>query len=212
MNFKELIEKRNAKVEEMQELINSAKTEERSLTEEEVRSFDALKAEIEGIDKTIKKAEEVEKIEKRQAEADGDDTEAKETRAFAEYVRGVIEHRDDVNLTTGANGAIVPKTIADKIVEEVKELSPIYALATVYNVKGTLAFPLWGDNSGDNITCAYANEFTDLTSHSGKFTSVELSGYLAGALTKVSKSLVNNSDFDLVSFVVAHIAKAIAEF
>lgn len=214
MNFKELIESRNTKVEEMQALINAAKTEQRSLTEEEIRSFDEIKAEIEKIDKTINKAEEAEKLEKREIKDNGgkDTEEEEEIRAFADYIRGEVTEQRATNLTQGDNGAVIPKTIANRIIETVKELSPIYSLATVYNVKGTLAFPVWGDNTNENVTCAYATEFTALTSHSGKFTSVELSGYLAGALTKVSKSLINNSDFDLVSFIVRKVAEAISEF
>ena len=59
---------------------------------------------------------------------------------------------------------------------------------------------------------AYATEFTALTSTSGKFTSISLSGFLAGALTKVSISLVNNSKFDIVSYVIRKMAEAVAEW
>ena len=214
MKLKELIEERNAKVEEMQSIIASAKEEKRALDEGELSRFESLKAEIRKLDSTIAAADEAEKFEKKDVKDDnGVEGEEAEIRAFANYIRGeVLEQRNDVNLTKGDNGAIIPKKIADRIIETVKELSPIYTLATVYNVGGTLAFPVWSDNSGDNITCAYATEFTDLTSHSGKFTAVELTGYLSGALTKVSKSLINNNDFDLVGFVIKEIAKAIAEF
>ncbi|MCF0149155.1 MAG: phage major capsid protein, partial [Clostridium sp.] len=40
----------------------------------------------------------------------------------------------------------------------------------------------------------------------------ELKGFLAGALTKVSKSLLNNSNFDLLNFVVNAMAESIAKF
>lgn len=59
---------------------------------------------------------------------------------------------------------------------------------------------------------AYATEFTALTSTSGKFTSISLGGFLAGALTKVSMSLVNNSKFDIVSYVIRKMAEAAAEW
>ena len=45
---------------------------------------------------------------------------------------------------------------------------------------------------------------------SGKFTIISLTGFLAGALSLISKSLVNNSQFDLVPFVVRKMAEAAA--
>ena len=46
----------------------------------------------------------------------------------------------------------------------------------------------------------------------GSFGSVELDGYLAGALTLISRSLIRNSDFNLVDFVVEKMAYAIKRF
>ena len=111
----------------------------------------------------------------------------------------------------GDNGAVIPKTIAQKIIKKVHDISPIYQLATRYNVKGDLTIPYY-DESSSAITTAYATEFTDLESSSGKFLNIELKGYLAGALTKVSKSLLNNSNFDLISFVITAMAESIARF
>ena len=51
-----------------------------------------------------------------------------------------------------------------------------------------------------------------MSSTSGKFVSISLSGFLAGALCKVSRSLVNNSKFDIVSYVVRKMAQAVAEW
>lgn len=51
-----------------------------------------------------------------------------------------------------------------------------------------------------------------MESTSGKFKSIELKGFLAGALSKVSKSLINNSQFDIVSFVVTAMAEAISKW
>lgn len=58
----------------------------------------------------------------------------------------------------------------------------------------------------------YHDEFTELTSSAGKFSSIDLKGFLAGALTLVSKSLMNNSQFDIVSFVIDHMAYNIARW
>lgn len=214
MNLKKLYEQKEALQLEMRAILDGAGKEERAMNEEEVTTFNAKDAQIKQIDATIQAEERARDLNlnvtsnKKHEEVT---TEEAETRAFAAYVRGEILEQRATNLTKSDNGAIIPKTIANKIIETVKELSPIYAMATKYNVKGDLTFPVY-DETSQKIQCAYATEFTALTSTSGKFTSVSLTGFLAGALTKVSRSLINNNDFDLVSFVIRKMAEAIAAF
>ena len=59
---------------------------------------------------------------------------------------------------------------------------------------------------------AYQNEFTDLTSNVGQFTTIQLTGYLAGAMALISRSLINNSKFDIVAFVIDEMAYKVAKF
>jgi HK97 family phage major capsid protein len=171
-----------------------------------IANIDAtLAAEEAARNEEIDEKEEIKKTSENSAET-------KAVRAFADYVRsGKIESRAN-NLTFGDNGAVVPETIANKIIETVKQICPVYEKSEIFHVKGTLLVPTYGLNSGEDITCAYAAEFTDLTSTSGKFTSVSLGGHLAGALTKVSKQLANSADFNIVDFIVKHMAEAIAQF
>lgn len=214
MNIKKLIELRNAKKAEMEGLLGKAVTEERAMDETEKAKFDALEAEIRSLDGTIKAYEASQKleiIEGKEEEKAEEDVEKAEERAFAAHIRGEILENRAETLSKSANGAVVPKSIANRIIEKVEELSPIYAMATKYNTKGELVFPVY-DETTEAVTVAYAAEFSALTSTSGKFTTVSLTGFLAGALTKVSKSLVNNSDFDLVNYVVGKMAQAIARF
>lgn len=150
--------------------------------------------------------------ETKKKEEKSDDPEALEERAFAAYVRGeVLEERADVNMTTGDNGAVIPSSIANKIIKKVHDISPIFQLAEKYHVSGNLSIPYY-DESSQQITMAYATEFTDLESTSGKFASIELKGFLAGALSKVSKSLINNSSFDIVPFVINEMAESVARW
>jgi len=213
-NLKSLNEQRNDKVTELQALVDAAKGETRAMSTEEMEKFTALEAEIAGIDKTIKAEERARDLtlnvvdDKKKEELRAEEL---EERAFANYIRGVVEQRADVNLTTGDNGAIIPSSIADKIIKKVYDICPIYQLATRYNVGGTLNVPYY-DEETQAITMAYATEFSDLESKSGKFLSVELKGFLAGALCKVSKSLVNNSQFDIVNFVIGAMADSIAKW
>ena len=59
MNLKALIEKRNAIVEEMNEMFKTAETEVRALTEDEQAKFEAKTAELKALDKTIESAKDV---------------------------------------------------------------------------------------------------------------------------------------------------------
>lgn len=216
--LKALIEKRNALVSEMEGLVNKAVEEARAVSEEEDKRIKEIEEEVRGLDGTIERAKkkfpEVKAEENADGEGDGGsegDTEGTEVRAFADYVRGSIEHRDDANFTKGANGDIIPKTIGQMIIKKAYDVCPILADATVYTVKGQLDIPVYDESDG-TISFGYADEFADLAATSAKFTKITLTGYLAGTLTKISKSLLNSTDIDLVNFIVADIAEKVARF
>lgn len=203
--MKNLTEQRNDKVTELQGIVDKAKLETRAMTDEEKTNFEKLEAEIKQIDDTIAaeaRARGLDIVKETKKDTKAEERAEAEERAFENYIRGVAsEQRADVNLTTGDNGAIIPSSISNKIIKKVYDICPIYQLATRYNVGGTLNIPYY-DESTQSITMAYATEFEDLASTSGKFTSIELKGFLAGALSKVSKSLINNSQFAIVPFVI----------
>lgn len=220
MNLKELLEKRAAKQAAMKAILDMAKTETRSLTEEESKQFDELEKEIRELDATIRAIQtqrELElgapEVEKEVEERDTRTQEQREYDAFEAYLRGKVEERTDpVNLTKGDNGAVVPTSIANKIIEKVVDICPIYHDADRYNVKGTLTIPYYDETTQGDITMVYADEFTDGLSTSGKFGSISLTGFLARAITDVSKSLINNSQFNIVDYVVNRMALSISKF
>lgn len=97
------------------------------------------------------------------------------------------------------------------IIKKVYDICPVLERSLRFNVKGNLEIPVYPADSA-KITVAYQTEFSALSSSSGKFTTVSLGGFLAGALTKVSRSLINNAQFDIVAFVVDEMATQIALF
>lgn len=210
--MKFLIEKRNSIVEEINNLFTAAETEKRALTEDEQSTFEAKTAELEALDKTIKAKREARSLTMMDDETpktpeqkeEKRSTEELEERAFETYLR---EQRTG-EMAKGDNGAVIPQTIANRIIDTVKQVAPIYALTTKFNVKGKLQFPV----AKDSITTGYQTEFTDIASSAVSFENVELDGYLIGALSKVSVSLINNAQFDIVGYVVNKIAQSIAEF
>lgn len=212
MNSKALIEKRNAIVDEINEMFKTAESEVRALTEDEQAKFEAKTAELKALDKTIESAKDVRALgamdvptEERKSVEKDEKVEDVEARAFETLIR---ENRATGEMKLGENGAVIPTTIANRILDTVKQIAPLYNLATKFNVKGKLDFPV----AKEQISTAYATEFTALASSNVGFEKRTLDGFLVGALSKVSVSLINNSQFDIVSYVVNKVAESIALF
>lgn len=215
-NLKALVERRTKLRSDMNAMIEKADAEKRALSEEEATAFDAAEAEIKALDETIGRVKRMRDIPDEtdaQGGGDGADKLTEEERAFADYVTGkAMELRaGEQNVTMGNNGAIIPTSIADKIIKKIKDVCPILERATMYNVKGTLKVPVWGKaNTTHDIAVGYQTEFTDITADAGKFTSIDLSGYLAGALVLIGRSVENNGAFSVVDFITTQIAEEVA--
>ena len=216
MNYKALEEKKNDLITRAEELLNGAETEKRELTDDEAQELAEIRDDVRKIKEALKIADELHEEKKELMEEEGracgDDKkrEEEEERAFDAYLRGKVNERAS-NLTETDNGAVIPTTIANRIIAKVYEICPILERSSKYNAKGTFVIPYYNENT-TAITVAFADEFTDLESNVGKFTSISLTGYLAGALTLVSRSLINNSNFNIVDFVVERMAYSIARF
>lgn len=214
-NLKALMERREELRQNMETLVNTADTECRAMTEEETAQFDAAESEIRAIDATIEREERTRGVSNLPAPTDAEERAAAEESAFVDYVLGRASElrAGEQNMTMANNGAIIPTSIADRIVTAVRDRCPILSGATIYRVNGTLKVPVWGKaNTTHDIAVGYQTEFTELTADSGKFTSVDLSGYLAGALTLIGNSVENNSVFNVTDFIINQMAEEIALF
>ncbi|MDF2510463.1 MAG: phage major capsid protein family [Herbinix sp.] len=225
MNLKKLYENRNAKIAEMKAILSKMETEDRAeMTADETAAFDKAEAEVRALEDTIARAERTRDMQlnavsdDKKEELRAEEVAAAEERAFANFIKKeagafVEERAGEQNVTMGNNGAVIPTTIANRIIKAVKDLCPIFAKATMYNVKGTLKVPVWGyANTSHDVTVGYQAEFTELTADAGRFTSIDLGGYLAGALTLIGKSVANNAAVDVVAFVINYMAEQIAIF
>ena len=222
---KELNERKNDLITRAEETLNKAKEEKRELTEAEAEELAEIRDNVRRIMKTLELKGEFDKMEGKALEKEGlpkdeakteieiekEERALNEEKAFADYIRGVVTNERATNMTLTDNGAVIPTTIANRIIRKVYDISPILQRSTKYNVKGTLELPYY-DESTQAITVAFATEFQELESNIGKLDSITLTGYLAGALSLVSRSLINNSQFDIVSFVVDVMAYDISRF
>ena len=211
VNLKALIEQKNAKIDRLDALLKKAEEETRALNSEENAEFERLEGEVRALEDTIQKAERAEAMERVKS---GETTMDQEERAtldkknFLAFLRG--EQRA-LGVADSSGGKVIPETIADKIIETVKEICPIYSRVTVYNVGGDLVFPVY-DETSDKTQAGYIDDLTELTEHSAKFTTITLTNFIVGALTLVSKSLLNRTDFDLTSYIVMKTAQAFTLF
>ena len=231
--MKELIEKKNDLITRAEDVLNLAKAEKRELTEAEAEELAEIRDNVRKIVATLKldddfreMADMEEKKEDAPKEEEKEMTEqekimekeVQETRAFENFVRGRVIHERAGELTPatsgtgiGLGGALIPETIVNRIIRKVYDISPILDRSQKFNVKGTLEVPFYPADS-QNITVAYQNEFVQLSSTSGSFDTVPLTGFLAGCLTKISRTLINNVNFDIVGFIVDEMAYAIKRF
>lgn len=206
-NEKALTEKRNDLVLEMEQIVQKAQAETRSLTDDESNRYTEIRAEIKNLDTTLGAIEYTRTLENTNVTKTDKESEkrALDEENFINYIKGEKRGLDVAN-----NGAVIPSSIANKIIEKVKELSPIYRMATIYNVKGDLVFPVYDEATP--IQAQYVEDMQELTEKTGKFTTVKLTNYIVGCLAKISESLINRTDFDLVSYVIQKVAQAIADF
>lgn len=219
---KELIEKKNDFITRADEVLNKAKEEKRELTDAEAQELAEIRDNVRRIMKTLELKGEFDKMEGQALEKEGlpkDEVRDEEKeRALAEekefeaYIRGQVNVRA-TNLTPaeGSGQVLIPTTIANRIITQVYNMCPILQRSTKYNVKGKLELPYY-DVSTQSITVDWANEFQELESNVGKFTNITLTGYLAGALSLISRSLINNAQFDVVAFIVDRMAYDISRF
>lgn len=230
MYKKKMIEKKNDLITRAESMLDKAKQEKRELTEDEAAELAEIRDSVRKIIETLKLDDDFSKMgddEMKKKDdstptdkpAGGDQPEDKQPRsvddaerkAFENYIRGYEINERAGELAKANNGAVIPTTIADQIIKKVYDICPILEQSTRYNVKGTLELPYYDDKTS-KITVAYQDEFRALTSSNGNFVSIELTGFLAGALSKISVSLINNSQFDIVNFVVNEMAESIKRF
>ena len=219
LSYKNLVELKNDKITKAEAILKDAEENKRELTPDEAAELAEIRDDVKRIKDALKIGDELDDSKDKQPKQEpmpaGSEPkptqEQQDTRAFENFIRGRVIHERAGELKKTDSGAVIPTTISQQIIKKVYDVSPILAKSQKYNVKGKLTIPYY-DTTGGGINVAYAEEFTPLTSSNGKFTNISLDGFLAGALSKISNSLINNSQFDIVSFVVNQMGEDIARF
>lgn len=219
MYSKKLKEDRNELITRYEDTLSQAKTEERALTDEEIEILNEIKANVDKLTASIEAEEALAEMEIAEDNTE-EETEVEETRsvevmereAFDAYLRGVVNERaNELTPAATSGGVLIPTTIVDQIIKKIYDVSPILERATRFNIKGNVDVPVY-PHSGTGVTVDYRAEFSEITGSSGRFDTVTLGSFLIGALTKISRSLINNAKFDVVGFVVNDMAENMARF
>lgn len=206
-NLKKMREKRNEIIAAMEAVVNAAAAEERSLTDDEITAYNGRRDELTRIDATIAALENVRSAERNEEhQPEGDEKLTPEERSFVSFLRGEI--RVDVNTTKTNAGAVIPTTVADRIVEYVKNVSPIAEYATRYEGIGKITIAY--EDSTNALTASYVDDLASADAVAQQLLSITLDGYKIRVPVKISQQLLDNSQVDLIAYLVRRIGDTLA--
>lgn len=223
--MKELIEKRGKLYKELRALLDSSKTENRAFTTEEQESFDRLENEIAELDRTIDAEKRAAVLlanspdndtpdnsgavftELTELSAQQDNTELRAAKnVVADYIRGNEVRANE--MTTTSTGRIIPTELSRDIIRQVTALSGILNLVKVVNAKGD--YKQIVADSENKITAGWTGEIEEIIASDAKFSTITISHYKLTALAKLSKELINQNDFDILSEVFGQMTQDFA--
>ena len=226
-NLKAMLEKRNALVTEMETVIDVVETETRSFEEAELSRLSELKAEITSLDGTINQIKELRGLSKAEKENDfgGQKMDVKEMnkemeiRGIEQYLRGrdgeerrALADATTVGNTTegtGGNGGItVPTSVYDTIIEQMTEVSPVFAAARKFgSVTGNLKVAREGGLNDEG----FIGETLDASKIKPILKTVTLTQKRVGAAIQLTNQLINDSGVDIVSYANDRLTRSAAK-
>ena len=219
MNLKQLREKRNDLLNQLEEMVTSIEGDEvRSLNAEELDRFDAMKAEIENIDNTIIRVEEMRSktMTTTQNMASNAPSHKEmigdletESRALENFFRGHDLQMEERRILTssGNNSALIPTTISKTVLKKLEEQCPILAKAKKFSTKGALKLIDESSMGEAGLTEENAKfKDADVT-----FAYIELRAYKVSASVSASFEMLANSEIDLGSYLLDVIVRRLAK-
>jgi HK97 family phage major capsid protein len=205
MKLKALIEKRNAMLDELDQIATAVETEVRSLTDDEDGRVVSLQAEIEKLDKSIKFAEsrskeDVEIVEDNKEERSVEQNIEFEVRAVEQFLRK--QDGEEVRaVTAGAapGNLTVPVNLSNMIIEKLFEVAQIFSRTRNFTpVNGTLEV-LREQEIG---TAGFVGELEDLQTSDFAMDKVRLTQKRAGTAIELSQHIINDSGIDVVNYAI----------
>ena len=213
--MKELIEKRNAKLTELESVLEKAKTETRAFTDEEGTRFEALEKEIAAIDETIKKEERAAALKLLESGSQGNEADDPETRSFAHLLMHGQQPAETRNQpapsapnaqSTSLNENIIPTQFSNDIIRQVTELSGVFNAIRRVNSQG-----VYRQFLTDNVIQGkWATELEPVAGSTATFKFVDIGHHRFSVDVTISKEIENQSHFNIVAEVTRQIAEDFA--
>ena len=195
------------------------------LSEEDSKTYDALEAEVVNLGKEIKRLERQEQIDAEMRKPTSQpilgtpttpDGKTKTGIASAEYTaafwnnirsRNYVDIRNDLNIGEDSEGGyLVPDEYERKLVQALEEENIFRRLATVINTSsGDRKIPVV-TSKGDAV---WMDEAEQYTLSDDAFGQTSIGSYKVGTAIKVSEELLNDSVFDLPSYIAKEFARRI---
>lgn len=216
MNLKALKEELNSAKDAKKALLTNALETRSSLNDEqdeELRQLDAkiedLKLQIEKTEDEIRKSSVEENIENK-----GEikmNKQEQEIRAMESFIKnGTVDEevREYVAVpnNTGANTAIIPEYLHGEIVRRLEEVAPVFAKARMYpSVAGELKIPR--EDAQNLWELGFVGEDAEVPEKAFSFDTISLKQVRVGATVRVTQHLLNDTEIDIVSYVVDMLAR-----
>ena len=225
MTIQELREKRAKIWDNARDFLDSKRNDSGLLSEEDGKAYDKMEAEIVALGKEIDRLERQEKLGVELNAPTSrpilgkpiiPDTPTKTGTASAEYSaafwnsvrsRNWIDVHNDLQIGTDSEGGyLVPDEFEKKLISSLEEENVFRPLATRIQTSG-------GDRKIPVITAkgeaAWLEEEEAYTLSDDTFGQISLSAYKVGTAIKISEELLNDSVFDLPSYIAKEFARRI---
>lgn len=209
------------KIDELKQKLESLKTEGRSLNAEgKVDEAAAKLEEVRSLQKQIEIQAELDKdeerqiekkIEKREIKKEESDAEGEYRSAFLNMVRGndlSAEEKRSLKAGVSASGGFtVPKSFQAKLIDKLSQLNIMRSLANVIPTDSDTDIPIVASHG----SAAWTAEEGAFNESDDAFGQITIKAYKLTRIIKVSEELLQDSAFDLESYLVNEFARSIAK-
>lgn len=220
--MKALLEKKNSLIEELEGLVEKAKSEVRAFNKEEETKVESLKEEIRGLEKLISESEEVRTFDKKEIKVEGD--KKVEVRNYNAEIRAAIESEKEIDVTNfeveerkmgiGNQGGQIDKsvgnikktTFANQILKKAAESSDLYKYVRRENLGSALhQIPVQKTKITKFQSVA---ELAEYTAKDIDFATVQLAAHKFGNISVVSEEAISDLGYDIMAELVEQYGEA----
>lgn len=206
-NAKELLENKDAKLEDIQAANTAIETLKAKIATQEQLEADEKAAIENKIDNGKAK-----KIK----DSEGEGSQMEDIRASKEYTEGfyniirgkaLTDEQKSIMNVISTTGTPVPKSFQNKLIEKLEEMNIMRQLGTVITTSLDTDIP-YVDTKG---TAAWTDENAAFNESDDTFGTITISAYKLTRIIKVSEEILEDVTFDLEGYLVQSFARAIAK-